>query len=194
MGGCRGQWNGPHIERIRNITEDFTKREAKRIVDFAIAHNVNTIIVEDLRNLSTNSRRLKKSWRERLIYMVYRKLLWWIEWEARKHSLAVVRIDPRYTSTTCPYCHVKMIKTGYRRYRCPRCGFEADRDTIAVLNLINRYKSQMGTSLTSPTALQMKDVSPNRCGEPMNPLGRGGGQIYEQYRDEKKVVTRYLTT
>jgi len=28
----------------------------------------------------------------------------------------------------------------------------------------------MGGSLTTPTAPQMTDVNPNRCGEPMNPL------------------------
>jgi hypothetical protein len=42
----------------------------------------------------------------------------------------------------------------------------------------------MGGSLTTPTAPQMTDVDPNRCGEPVNPpkgtltpLGRGGGQL-----------------
>jgi len=41
----------------------------------------------------------------------------------------------------------------------------------------------MGGSLATPTAPQMTDVDPNRCGEPVNPLkgtlaplGRGGGQ------------------
>jgi len=45
---------------------------------------------------------------------------------------------------------------------------------------------EMGGSLTTPTALQMTDVNPNRCGEPVNPLkgtlaplGRGGGQTRE---------------
>ena len=156
--------------KIRSITNDFARREAKKIVDFAIAHGKDTILVEDLRNLNHNSRKLRKPWRERLVYTTYRKFLWWIEWEARKHGLALVKVDPRGTSTTCPYCHAKMVSTGYRRLRCPRCRFEADRDTIAVLNLISKHVSRMGGSLTTPTAPQMKDVAPNRCGEPMNPL------------------------
>ncbi len=156
--------------RIRNITGDFVRKEAKRIIDFAITHGMDTIVIEDLNNLNKNSRKLKNPWRERLIYMTYRKLLWWIEWEAKKHGLAIARVNPRGTSTTCPYCHTKMVNVGYRKFKCPICGFKTDRDTIAVLNLISRHLSQMGVALTHPTALQMKDVAPNRCGEPMNPL------------------------
>ncbi|MEM4448516.1 MAG: hypothetical protein QXV47_07080 [Fervidicoccaceae archaeon] len=44
-------------------------------------------------------------------------------------------------------------------------------------------KYTVGGSLTTPTAPQMTDVNPNRCGEPVNPLkgtltpsGWGGGQ------------------
>jgi len=51
--------------------------------------------------------------------------------------------------------------------RCPRCGFEAVRDTIAVLNIERRALLKMGRPLTAPTARQMTDVNSNRCGEPM---------------------------
>jgi hypothetical protein len=33
-----------------------------------------------------------------------------------------------------------------------------------------RMPSPIGGSPTTPTAPQMTDVAPNRCGEPMNPL------------------------
>jgi len=51
--------------------------------------------------------------------------------------------------------------------KCGNCGFEADRDTIAVLNIEKKTFLKMGGSLTTPTAPQMKDVIPNRCGEPL---------------------------
>jgi transposase len=63
-----------------------------------------------------------------------------------------------------------MMENGYRVFKCPRCGFEADRDTVAVLNIEKRALTQMGGSLITPTAPQMTDVNPNRCGEPVNPL------------------------
>ena len=62
-----------------------------------------------------------------------------------------------------------------------KCGLEEDRDRIAVLNIEKMALEQLGLSggsLTAPTAPQMTDVTPNRCGEPMiRPEGRGGGQL-----------------
>ncbi|WP_367173623.1 zinc ribbon domain-containing protein [Caldivirga sp.] len=43
-----------------------------------------------------------------------------------------------------------MIKVGYRRLKCPRCGFKEDRDIIAIINL-----SKMGGALPTPTARPM---------------------------------------
>jgi hypothetical protein len=52
--------------------------------------------------------------------------------------------------------------------RCPKYGFEANRDTIAVMNIERIAISKMGGPLATSTAPQMTDVSPNRCGEPMS--------------------------
>jgi transposase len=46
---------------------------------------------------------------------------------------------------------------------------EEDRDRIAVLNIEKRGLELLnlsGGSLTAPTAPQMTDVFPNRCGDP----------------------------
>jgi hypothetical protein len=65
---------------------------------------------------------------------------------------------------------------------------EEDRDRIAVLNIEKMALEQLepisGGPLTAPTAPQMTDVTPNRCGELMNLSGRGGGQV-QQYDDER---------
>jgi len=53
---------------------------------------------------------------------------------------------------------------------CPKCGFEANRDTIAVMNIERIALSMMGGPLTAPTVPLMTDVNPNRCREPVNPL------------------------
>jgi len=94
-----------------------------------------------------------------------------------------VVVEPKGTSSTCPKCSSKLKENGYRRLKCPVCGLENDRDIIAVLNIERRALLKMGGSLTTPTAPQMTDVNPNRCGEPVTrpkgtlaPLGRGGGQ------------------
>ncbi|MGC9148851.1 MAG: zinc ribbon domain-containing protein, partial [Sulfolobales archaeon] len=79
-------------------------------------------------------------------------------------------VDPRNTSSECPRCGSKLVENGYRRLKCLRCGFEADRDLVGALNIRRKALAKMGGSLTTPTAPQMTDVNPNRWGEPMNPL------------------------
>jgi transposase len=59
---------------------------------------------------------------------------------------------------------------GLQEVEVPRCGLEANRDTVAVMNIERVALIQVGGSLTTPTAPQMTDVAPNRCGKPMNSL------------------------
>jgi transposase len=41
----------------------------------------------------------------------------------------------------------KLIENIYRRLRCSRCGLEADRDTVAILNIERKaIKKMRGTS------------------------------------------------
>ncbi|WP_198011718.1 zinc ribbon domain-containing protein [Desulfurococcus amylolyticus] len=74
------------------------------------------------------------------------------DWQAEKHGVPVVTIDPRGTSTKCPGCGAKLRENGYRRLKCPRCGFEGDRDHIAILNIERRTLAK----------LQMGDLWPHR--------------------------------
>ena len=44
----------------------------------------------------------------------------------------------------------------YRVLKCKRCGFEEDRDVIAVLNLLRKYQMNVGTSSVHPESPPMK--------------------------------------
>jgi len=39
-----------------------------------------------------------------------------------------------------------MRKNGYRVFKCPVCGFEADRDMVAILNIGRKAIKKMGVS------------------------------------------------
>lgn len=67
--------------------------------------------------------------------MQYRRIQYWIEWQAKKHGLKVVYVDPHYSSTHCPKCGKEMEEVAYRYFHCIKCGYENDRDVIAVMNL-----------------------------------------------------------
>ena len=56
-----------------------------------------------------------------------------------------VKVDPNGTSSECPICNYKGLEeVGYRRLRCPRCGFEADRDATRKLNVRKRGLRKLG--------------------------------------------------
>ena len=50
-----------------------------------------------------------------------------------------VVVDAKNTSNECPKCDfIGLEETGYRRLKCPGCGFEGDRDEIGKLNVRKR--------------------------------------------------------
>jgi transposase len=61
-----------------------------------------------------------------------------------KHGAPIVIVDPRDTSSECPNCDSKLEENGYRRLRCPRCGFEEDRDVIGKLITRKRALKMLG--------------------------------------------------
>ena len=157
--------------KSRNIVEDWAKKMSKDIAETAKS-NKFAVAIEDLRNLIDSLRRLPKSHRTSLIMLGYRKLGYWISWQAAKRGVPIIVVDPRKTSSTCPICNSKLVENGYRKLKCFRCGFEADRDFIGALNIRRKALIKMGGLLAAPTAQQMTDVKTNRCWEPMSLQGR----------------------
>jgi transposase len=83
-----------------------------------------------------------------------------------KQGVLLAIVNPNGTSSECPKCDSKLEEAGYRRLRCPRCSFEADRDVIGKLNIRKRALKKLrinppGGVLTTPTAPQI-DVNQNR--------------------------------
>jgi IS605 OrfB family transposase len=155
--------------KARHIIEDWVKKTSREIAVLAKQHQYG-VAREDLTGLVENLRKLPREHKISLLILSYRKISEWIDWQCEKHGAPVIVVEPKGTSTRCPRCSSKMRENGYRVFKCPACGFKADRDTVAVLNIEKRALTQMGGSLTTPTAPQMTDVTPNRCGEPVNPL------------------------
>jgi len=154
-------------EKAKNILNDWTKKISLEIVRLAkeLRYGVSR---EDLTNLIKSLRRLPKDHKTKLIIMGYSRIERWIDWQAEKNGVPYVKVDPNGTSSECPKCDYKGLEeVGYRRLKCPRCGFEADRDVIGKLNVRKKGLRKLGIiprggSLATPTAPQMTDVNPNR--------------------------------
>ena len=148
-------------KKTRSIIEDWAKKVSHKIVALAKQH-LYAVAREDLTDLVESLRKLPKEHRVSLLILSYRKLEHWIDWQCEKNGVPLIVVEPRGTSITCPMCGSKLVENGYRRLRCPRCGFEADRDTIAVLNIEKRALEMMWGALAPLNAPQMTDVAPNR--------------------------------
>ena len=129
--------------KARNITEDWAKKVSHKIAFLAKQHQY-TVAREDLTNLVNSLRKLPKEHRVSLLILSYRRLEQWIDWQCEKNGVPIIVVEPRGTSTTCPMCSSKLVENSHRNLRCPKCGFEADRDTIAVMNIEKIAISRMG--------------------------------------------------
>jgi IS605 OrfB family transposase len=154
-------------KKARSIIEDWAKKVSHKIASLAKQH-LYAVAREDLTDLVESLRKLPKGHRVSLLILSYRKLEQWIDWQCEKNGVPIIVVEPKNTSTTCPRCSSKLIENGYRRMRCSGCGFEADRDTVAVLNIAKRALIQMWGALTLLNAPQMTDVATNRWGEPVS--------------------------
>ncbi|MEW9492632.1 MAG: RNA-guided endonuclease TnpB family protein [Candidatus Aramenus sulfurataquae] len=146
--------------KATRILEDFAKKAGKWVVDVTKMYGASVIFLEDLNNMIKNVNKLAKPFRDKLYLMQYRRIQHWIEWQAIKHGLKVVKVPAFYTSTKCPKCGSKMKEYSHRQFRCVSCGYENDRDVIAVMNLYGRG------SLILSTAGQMRGSKESQCPEP----------------------------
>ena len=145
-------------QKAKKVMEDFARKVGKWVVEIAEDFGANVVKLENLRNLIKNVDKLPKEFRDKLYLMQYRRIQYWIEWQAKKHGMIVKFVNPRYSSVSCPKCGRKMREVSHRWFRCS-CGYENDRDVIAITNLNGRG------SLTLSSAHQMRDVAPNRWWE-----------------------------
>jgi IS605 OrfB family transposase len=156
--------------KARDILEDWARKSALEIVELAKKLRY-AVAREDLTGLINTLRRIEnRDHRTKLIIMGYSRLRKWIDWQAMKRGSPLAIVDPRGTSSECPKCDSKLEENGYRRLKCPICGFEADRDVVGKLNIRKRALKKLkikvipGGSLTTPLPPQMTDVTPNRWG------------------------------
>nr|DAI06968.1 MAG TPA: endonuclease [Caudoviricetes sp.] len=123
-------------KRLNDLREDFLNK----LVDYIIK-NHDCVILEDLniRKMIKHSGGWKKSF-NRLMTMIpmyeFRKKL---EYKAMLAGKYCVAVNPAYTSRTCSECgHVdKKNRKSQADFECTRCGFSANADYNAAINIHN---------------------------------------------------------
>lgn len=85
-----------------------------------------------------NLKGMKRLWGRKVSDLALGEFLQILEWVAKKKSKQIIYIDPWYPSTkTCNKCtHVlESLDLSVRRWRCPACQADNDRDGNAAINI-----------------------------------------------------------
>jgi putative transposase len=83
--------------------------------------------------------------RHRIYQAGFRGMVKTIEEKCLERGVFVAKVDPRNTSSTCPFCGSKLMRgDAPRQLKCPKCRFRSGRDVIAVLNLEKKYLTLKG--------------------------------------------------
>ena len=140
---ARQRYAKKHL-RVSRQREEFAKEKALRLIQ-----SNDLIVCEDLnvKGLIKN-RRLAKSIGD----VAWSKFRQWLEYFGDKYGKIIVAVPPHYTSVNCSSCGNKVKKTLSTRTHVCSCGYTADRDTNAAINILQLGLSRVGRTLTSEAA------------------------------------------
>jgi putative transposase len=139
--------------RERRRKRDIRSKIANIIANTAKSLNAVVVLEELPRQCPRNMIRDVRDpvLRHRIYQAGFRETVRAIEEKCLERGVPVVRVDPRNTSSTCSFCGSKLMRgDAPRQLRCPRCGFRAGRDVIAVLNLEKKYTTSKGPVPLAP--------------------------------------------
>ncbi len=102
-----------------------------------------TVAVEDLSIFSLGRSSFSKAVHD----ASWGRFLKMLDYKASRAGGRVLRVDPRGTTQECSKCRSAVRKTlKDRLHQCWKCGFEADRDLNAALNILQRALGTAGTA------------------------------------------------
>jgi IS605 OrfB family transposase len=124
---------------------------ADAVISFA-ERQKSAVVLEDLKGIKSKS---SKELNRRLSMWPRRKLHQIIEYKAQWKGIPVVKVDPRYSSRTCPICgRIQNSRMG-AEFKCD-CGWHLDRHINASINLLQTAisKGMAGGLRFNPGAFQ----------------------------------------
>lgn len=131
--------------KIRNLVDELHRQSASYLV-----RNYKVIFIP---TFHTSEMVLKS--KRRINTLVVRSMLTWSHYRfkqlllgrAIRHGVIVVETNEAYTSKTCGRCgHVHAKLAGNKVFKCPECGYVADRDANGAFGIM--LKALAGTPFT----------------------------------------------
>lgn len=125
---CKKEKN--FIENINHLISSFVIKEVKKVIN-------PVIVLEDLKYIREKTE-VRKKQRYAHNSWAFKQLQDTIRYKAYWEEIPVIFIDSRYTSQICPKCF-SVNKRHKHNYKCSYCGYQANADFIASVNIKKRF-------------------------------------------------------
>ncbi|MBE3561246.1 MAG: IS200/IS605 family element transposase accessory protein TnpB [Ktedonobacteraceae bacterium] len=125
-----------------NRTKTFAQQTAKTLVTWAPKSAV--LVFEDLHIPQPQKGAIKGKSVRRLSEWQHGAIRRAVESKAQLAGLAIVEVNPAYTSKICSRCGLRG-KRKRHTFTCPSCGFTEHADVNAALNIRNRFTADRGS-------------------------------------------------
>jgi len=98
------------------------------------------IALEDLKGIPNSRKRFRRKQRNKFSNWSFYQLQQYIKYKAKLAGIPVIMVDPKNTSRTCPVCGCvdKANRSSQSLFSCIQCGFSANADYVASLNIRDR--------------------------------------------------------
>lgn len=117
-------------DKVKNFRDTTNHKYSRYVVEMAIKHNCAVIQMEDLSGITEDANRFLKNW-------TYFELQTKIAYKAAEVGIAVVKINPEYTSQRCSKCGYisRENRLSQAEFECQDCGFKENADYNAAKNI-----------------------------------------------------------
>lgn len=106
--------------------------------------NLSDLVIENLKYIQIGTKQRANKATRRLLSK-WNLGLWHraIEQKCEENCVYLHQVEPRYTSQTCPMCgHIDKRNRDGVLFRCTACGYEANADLNASINILNRFRQE----------------------------------------------------
>lgn len=140
--------------------QDVNHQVSKALVRKYPKHTI--FVIEDLTGIRSATERVRKRQRCVLVSWAFYDLEQKLEYKAKLNQCIVLKVDPAYTSQTCPCCGHKERANRNKKlhlFTCKKCGYKSNDDRIGAMNLYRKGTSYLREHGKVPDTAAAEHVS-----------------------------------
>ena len=130
--------------KVRNLNRNIAHTVSKQIIDFAKKNQTKLIVFEYLGNLKPSKGTKSRRMNQKLGHWVKARIFNFTQYKGLHEGIVCSRVNPRNTSSDCPYCGSKDTISRYSGVilaRCNSCNIQGvHADILATRNIGNRFR------------------------------------------------------